>query len=150
MNLSAIQLEGYALIEMAYRANQDYRPGSPTMYAEEEMAANVTLERDPKDSSRWTMTMKFQLQPRTASNGPYHVALQLAGVFATAPDFTPPDIETLVRVNGASVLYGVAREIVRQVTSAGPYPGMLIPTVNFRPDSKPEPKQPELPVAPAP
>jgi len=144
MKLSPIQLEGYALIDLAYRANQDHRPGQPTAYGEEDILATTTLERDAADQHRWSVVLKFQLQPRPSANGPYHIALHLAGVIRTAPDFSVDDLETVVRVSGASVLYGIAREIVRHITSTGPFLPVLIPTVSFRPEPKSDQRPQEI------
>ncbi|NQU39528.1 MAG: hypothetical protein HQ523_06215 [Lentisphaerae bacterium] len=47
-------------------------------------------------------------------------------------------------VNGASVLFGTAREVLRSVMTNGPYEPILLPTVCFL-DAKPEAAIPGLP-----
>jgi preprotein translocase subunit SecB len=48
--------------------------------------------------------------------------------------------ETLVEYNGPAVLYGSIRELVMQVTSRGPFPPIVLPTVSFvNPETKVEP-----------
>jgi preprotein translocase subunit SecB len=138
MKLAPIQLEGYALIELVYRANPEYQQGQPSQYEDDDLVVGTKLDRDDSADNRWRVFMKIQLQPRASANGPYHVTLQLAGVVRVNPDFKSQDVETVIRVNGASMLYGVAREIVRNTTSLGPHPPILIPAVNFRPETKPD------------
>jgi len=47
----------------------------------------------------------------------------------------------VVRTNGPSMLYGVAREMARDLTARGPFPPQVLPSVSFIPDA---------PAAPAP
>lgn len=145
MKLSALQLEGYALIDLSFRANQEYQVDKATEYGEEDIVVTSTLNRDAADEHRWVAGMKFQLQPRANANGPYHIALQIMGVFRTDVDFSEENIEVVVKVNSSSVLYGIARETVRNITGMGPYQPVLIPTLNFRPDSKPAIQDQEAP-----
>jgi preprotein translocase subunit SecB len=39
----------------------------------------------------------------------------------------------MLEVNGASMLYGAAREIVRAMTARGPYFQTVLPSVSFYP-----------------
>lgn len=138
MKLSPIQLLGYALIDLSYRANQEHRPGEPVKYSDEDIAVGTRLERDNTAANRCGIVLTIKLQPRPAANGPYHLSLKLAGVIQFTPELQGPEKEVVLRVNASSVLYGVAREIIRQVTSLGPYQAILIPTVSFRPEAQPE------------
>lgn len=134
MKLSPLQLEGYALLDLAYRANQEHKVGAPIEYIESDIVIATTCERDSMDQQRWTPTLSLRFQPRPDANAPYYISLQLAGVLRVSPELEAADPETLIKVNSASLLYGVAREIVRQVTSVGPFPPLLIPSVTFRPE----------------
>jgi preprotein translocase subunit SecB len=135
MKLSPLQLEGYALLDLAYRANQEHKPGAPIEYIESDIVVATTCVRDPNDAYRWTPTLSLRFQPRPAANAPYYISLQLAGVLRVSPELEATDPELLIKVNSASLLFGVAREVVRQVTSVGPFPPLLIPSVTFRPDN---------------
>jgi preprotein translocase subunit SecB len=134
MKLSPIQLEAYALSDLTYRANQEHKPDEPTAYREEDIAIDHTCTRIGADQSVWTVTLSLNIQPRAEANAPFYISLQLSGLVRALPELQSDNIEQLMRVNGASLLYGVAREVVRQVTALGPFSPLLIPSVTFRPD----------------
>jgi len=134
MKLSPVQLEAYALTDVSCRANQEHKPDQPVSYREEDIVINHKSERDPSDDRLWKASLSVNIQPRAEANAPYCVSVQLSALVRALPQLETKDIETLMRVNGASLLYGVAREVVRQVTSIGPYAPLLIPSVTFRPD----------------
>jgi len=135
MKLSPIQLEAYVLADLSYRANQEHKPDQPTTYREEDIAVDHNCVRTDKDAQVWTATLSLRIQPRAEANAPYYISLQLSGSVRALPELQSDNVELLIRVNGASLLYGVAREVVRQVTSIGPFAPLLIPSVTFRPDS---------------
>jgi preprotein translocase subunit SecB len=134
MKLSPIQLEAYALSDLAYRANQDHKPDQDTAYGEKDIVVEHKSERIQGDDRLWEASLSLRIQPRAEANAPYYISLQLSGLVRALPELQSDNIEQLMRVNGASLLYGVAREVVRQVTSMGPFAALLIPSVTFRPD----------------
>src|SRR5439155_22261424 len=70
-------------------------------------------------------------QPQANSNVPYFFSLELVGFFEVAEAVPDDRIDRLVKTNGPSMLYGIAREVVRDITSRGPYLGVLLPSVSF-------------------
>lgn len=134
MKLSPIQLEAYALTDLSCRANQEHKPDQAVSYREEDIVIDHNSERDATDDRLWKSFLSVNIQPRAEANAPYCISVKLSGLVRALPQLESKDIETLMKVNGASLLYGVAREVVRQVTSIGPYAPLLIPSVTFRPD----------------
>lgn len=65
-------------------------------------------------------------------NFPYEFKLVIFGTFDCA-DEMPHGIskETFVEVNGCSILYGVAREMIRATTARGPWADLMVPTITF-------------------
>lgn len=76
------------------------------------------------------MTIHQQIGPQ--QNFPYEFKLVIVGAF-TCGDELPEGVskETFVKVNGSSVLYGVAREMIRATTARGPYLDLMVPTISF-------------------
>ena len=62
---------------------------------------------------------------------PYEVTFQVVGQFSVL-DPSYNDKEKLVRINGTSILYSAAREMVLLVTGRGPWGPYQLPTVNFQ------------------
>ena len=70
---------------------------------------------------------------------PYHFKIKLVGLFRCHYGQADVDAEAFVRTNGSSILYGIARETLRSITSVGPWGDMLLPTVSFyAPEALPE------------
>ena len=139
MKLAPIQLEGYALTDLSFSANQDHKVDQPVSYRTEDIVVDHSSERDSKDDRVWRLTLAIKIQPRAEANAPYYISLQISGLVRALPQLEHKDIETLMKVNGASLLYGVAREVVRQVTAIGPYAPLLIPSISFRPEAQSAP-----------
>jgi preprotein translocase subunit SecB len=70
-------------------------------------------------------------QPAATANTPYSFALEVVGFFHVVAEFPEDKVERLVKTNGATMLYGIAREVVRDFTSRGPHAGMMLPSVSF-------------------
>lgn len=65
------------------------------------------------------------------ANSPYTFHLRLVGFFNWIPDIVVKDPEKAFKVNGPSILYGIAREIVRTETARGPFPSVTLPSASF-------------------
>jgi preprotein translocase subunit SecB len=55
----------------------------------------------------------------------------MLGVFLVLNGYPEEKIERLVKVNGPSMLYGALREIVKALTSRGPYGAIVLPSPSF-------------------
>jgi len=72
----------------------------------------------------------------------------MIGFIRVADSVTEENIERFVRINGTSLIFSAAREIIRAVTSRGPFQPLLLPTVTFweaKPQAPAEVKEPESP-----
>ena len=62
---------------------------------------------------------------------PYRLQMTIGGVFSTIDDVPADRRERLVRLNGTSILYGIARGLVGSVSGIGPNGPLTLPPVNF-------------------
>ncbi len=131
MKLSPLQLEGYFLTELSFQADPAHDPGKPIQFHEHDLAVEPTTTPLSDQERRWQVTLKIRLQPRRESNSPYFLSLSLVGVVWAAPQIPADRLESLIRTNGPSMLYGAAREMVRDLTARGPYPALSLPSVSF-------------------
>jgi len=74
--------------------------------------------------------------PQPKENLPYAYSMQIIGFFEVHPKWPKAKVEELVKINGPSVLYGAAREILAYTTGRGPWGSILLPSVNFLPKTK--------------
>lgn len=100
----------------------------------DEPAVNVGLRMAVKEDDpsvhRLTLDIEFgSLEQKCA----YYGRVKVVGVFLVRGEHA--SLEDVVRVNGASMLYTAAREFVLALTSRGPNPPLMLPTVRFYPQS---------------
>ncbi len=80
----------------------------------------------------WQVTLTVRLASVTGSEpSPYVGELKVVGIFQVAPEYPAEKKDILVSVNGPAVLYGMAREMISNITARGPYPMICLPTVTF-------------------
>ncbi len=135
MKLSPLQLEAYFTTEITFRANPEFAVGQPCKIGPNDLDVLAECARLPNSPDRWQVTLRLKFQPGPAVNSPYYFALQIVGVLWTAPSLPPERVEPLVRTNGPSMLFGVARELVRDLSARGPYSPLLLPSLSFLPDN---------------
>jgi len=106
--------------------------------------------RLPDNPDRWQVTLRLKFQPPPAANPPCYFAVQFVGIVWTAPTLPPDRVESLVRTNGSSMLYGIARELVRDLSARGPFGPILLPSLSFLPDAdRPDQPAPSPPACPS-
>ena len=99
------------------------------------------LGPDEKDSRRWQVTLKVTYRPGPDVNTPYHFAIEIVGLFLVSNQVAEEKVKWWIETNATAVLYSALREIVRALTSRGPYPALLLPTGTFY-EKKATPNQP--------
>jgi preprotein translocase subunit SecB len=88
-----------------------------------------------KELMRVQIRLKVRFQPTHKGNFPYTFRIDLIGVFNASITATNTDPLSLLQVNGSSILFGAAREMVANFTSRGPFRGILLPSISFAPDN---------------
>ncbi len=86
------------------------------------------------------LTVGFQ--PNHEGNFPYTFQISLVGLFGVIASTIPVDPLRLLQINGSSILFGAAREMIANFTCRGPFRSVLLPSFSFMPENanKPEPE----------
>lgn len=95
--------------------------------------ARAGQEEDPKD---FLVNLEIGIDNKDGKPAPYCIDIEVAGVFHVLPSLPKEKRLDLVTVNGASILYGVIREIVSLLTSRFASGTLTLPGMNFE-DSLP-------------
>ncbi|MBN1332208.1 MAG: hypothetical protein JW971_00460 [Synergistales bacterium] len=102
-----------------------------------EVKANILNHQE--DPSRWRIDLEIGLSEQmNKAFVPYDFSLHLVGFFLCPrtkelPEEEVKKIVPLIYVQGASLLYALATEYLRNITSAGPYGPYLLPSYTFVP-----------------
>lgn len=144
MKPSPLELLNYLAYETSCSANASFDPDKPVTPGKGQPEIGVSAARQKKpegfEGNLWAIEMRIS-QKLEGQNFPYAVKVALVGMFAYRDGTATPEAEEkFVRVNGSSMLYGAAREIVRSMTSRGPWEQLFLPSLSFY-EPKPETKQ---------
>ena len=86
---------------------------------------------DPGNPRHYQVSLTVKHPPNEGINYPYTFALVIVGFFEVREGYPQEGLERMVRITAPSLLYGVAREVVRAATGRGPFQPVIIPTVSF-------------------
>jgi len=135
MKVSPLQLKRHVMPEVACTANSDYEPSriielNENSFKAQSRAKRMETQADDA-SSEWAVELIVSQESDPVSNVSYAFRIVLVGtfVYATHPANVPEEV--FVKTNGSSILYGIAREIIRSLTASGPWGALLIPTISF-------------------
>jgi len=136
MTHSALQLLRYVIPELSCSANPSFNPqkeceGGIELFSAETAVAPAKAPDDLK-AHAWSVEMRISQTFKEGQNFPYKFDLTILGFFTMQNGQAPESgEERFVRVNGSSMLYGIAREIVRSITATGPWSSVFLPTISF-------------------
>jgi len=146
MRPAPISLTTYFVRELQFKLNESFQPSTPYIPVIEDLDLTPSATAKAEDRRIWDVGLRLELNPALGRNAPYRLLIEVAGIVQVDSSVAEQNIERFVQINGTSVLFGAAREIVRAVTSRGPHGQIMLPTVTFwepRPQPEPEVKQPE-------
>jgi preprotein translocase subunit SecB len=131
MNPSQLDLRDYFVTSLSLTANRSYDRQKSVRPCVADLQVEPILAQDEKESRRWQLTLKITYRPGPDVNTPYHFAIEIVGLFQVSSEVAEEKVKCWIETNATAVLYSASREIVRAVTSRGPYPALLIPTGTF-------------------
>jgi preprotein translocase subunit SecB len=155
VQLSPLLLEGYYVREFSFNVKAGLDSGKigvmqHGLHLQHEELFNpdpLTINVQSGSAShieepyRWMVTVEVKTQGNEEKKVPYDFHVVLVGYFTVHEQFRPENLETVVKVNAASLLVGAARELIAVVTGRGPYPAVVIPSILFTPDVEQDQKQ---------
>ena len=137
MKNSPLQLLRYVVVDVSCTATPTFDPNKPFDNAiADQLSVNaaVTQQKAPENfpGHSWAVEISISQTLKEGQNFPYTFRVTLVGYFACREGLPPEaEEERFVRVNGSSMLYGAAREIVRSLTACGPWGELFLPGISF-------------------
>jgi len=135
MKLSPLQLEAYFLTESSYRTNQDFNPEKEPKLDDTDLQVSADVQPLQNQERRWQVTVNIKLQPKPEANSPCFLSITVIGSVWAAPNLPESNLDMMVRTNGPTMVYGAAREMVRDLTARGPFAPICLPSVSFLPEA---------------
>lgn len=91
----------------------------------------IDLMKHEKEPHRYQLALTIHNLSCDDQPLPYVLEMQAVGFFVVHPEFIHDNIEKLIVVNGASMLYSAMREFVLMTTGRGPWGAFQLPTISF-------------------
>lgn len=146
MNLAPLQLLDYFVHSLNVEALGTYDPEKQQELDLESLEVKESCfpvgEEHP---NRFAVDLLIKQPAVDGKNLPYAYELHMLGFVDAHPDFPKENLQRMVEINGPSMLFGSAREILRTATGRGPYGPVMIPSTSFfkaDPKSKTKKKSP--------
>ena len=136
MKFSILQLVRYITPQFTFRAVESFDPSKELDIDMETFRVVSIIEPlDPipgAERPSWSMCMRVNPEVKPGQNLPYEFHLEIVGYFGFANGLPNDlDMETFLKVNGTSALYGAARDFVHSMTARGPWDAFTLPMVSF-------------------
>lgn len=137
MKPAPLLLRGYFVNQMSFTVNLEHDPTKESDLAFDDLKVDSDCQPAKENPElqnggpAWQVRVLISQNLPAEKNAPYNFAVELVGFFQVADSYPEGKRECLVKTNGRSMLYGLAREVIRNLTAQGPFPPMLIPTVSF-------------------
>ena len=150
MKQAPLQLLDYWVDFIQVRTNQTFDPDKPadldiaTIDLQSEVQ-QIKHDKPEENGTVWLVRLRIDQPLGKDQNIPYSYTLEIEGLVAAHPKMQGTDLERQIQVNGPSMLFGSAREIIRAATGRGRFAPIIIPSTNFfsrlpekQPDTPPE------------
>jgi preprotein translocase subunit SecB len=133
--LSPLQLRQHSLLEVSLKereackldGSQIWIPGEP------EVKVDIATSQQDLYQTRIFLQLTSQKVLEDDDQSAWDFHLRLVGYFIFADQKTPKEkAQSLSLVNGASMLFGVARDILYGLSLRGQKPSILLPSMNFQ------------------
>jgi preprotein translocase subunit SecB len=136
MILAPLQLRDYWLESVSVRTNPAFEANRESDLEVDfmDVKSDVRLLKSDnleQDGTVWMVFLAVSQSIPEGKNIPYEFSLEMCGIVVAHPSLTGEKLERAIQVNGPSMLFGSAREILRAATGRGPYAPVIIPSTNF-------------------
>lgn len=126
------QLEQYGIEHVIVIPEKDYDPALKTHSGN--VTASLNKAQHNEDPLRYRLTLETVVEPIQNSEincFPYKVSIKGWAAFVFKEAYEEAEVERFMNLNGASILYGLMRAQIAQITAQSIYGQFLLPTVNF-------------------
>jgi len=125
--LSPVQLKQHGFTTLAVRAN----PGG-SLANMPSLEPVIRFEQAPSNPNEWRLWLVLKLgSADPARPFAYDADMQIQALIEVSHNFAAEQKETMALVNGFSILFSAAREMLLNVTARSAYGPVSLPTLSF-------------------
>jgi preprotein translocase subunit SecB len=136
--LSPLQLKQHSLLEISVKEREACKAEASQMWIPDVPEVTSTIAYSLDDPKQFRITFSVLSRPVSEEQDQtipaWDFVVRLIGYFV----FEDRSVEdekarSLTFVNGSSILYGIARDLLHGLTLRGQKPAILLPSLNFQP-----------------
>ena len=132
METSPLQLDAYFIDEITAKVNTAFDPTTQEYLGQLTVSPQHLIRTDDGDHHQLVLTVTYLPQEGSEASLPYYVEITARGFYHwEGADLDDDQRNRMLALNGSSILYGLMRAEVAQVTALGQHGTMLLPTVNL-------------------
>lgn len=137
---SPLELKFHYVKELSFSIIESYidKNLSDVQVDSPQIAVEVKTEKINDNLREWRIEVLIENQEGVSSDFPYSFRIVLVGFFHVSDEWPDNRVENLAKVNGTSLLFSAAREILVTVTSRTGFPSTVLPVVMFTPLAAPQ------------
>src|SRR5438876_8897092 len=120
MRPAQISLTTYFVRELQFKLNETFEPLTPWSTALEDFDVKRNATSKTEDRRNWDVNLRLTFNPPPERNSPCTFMIDLTGIVQVDQTVKDENIERFIHINGTSLVFGAAREIIRSITSYGP------------------------------
>ena len=127
-----LQLNSYKIFGVSVAPAPDYQPKQPEYTGQ--VSTSIRTGTHRQNPNKHKVTLDVRIEPKKGKEDacfPYIVAIRGDAYFTTKDISDGAMIERALHLQGTSILYGLLRAQVAQITAQGIYGTYLMPTINF-------------------
>jgi preprotein translocase subunit SecB len=136
MNVAPLQLNYYFITDLRITARYKFDTKKEQKYSVKNLNSDVKYLRHKKEPKKWQVTLNLKYTAQPDENIPYEFAITIIGLFEVHKKRPDAEVIPLVHINAPAILYSSAREVIATMTGRGPWDSILLPSVNFLPETK--------------
>lgn len=126
------RLDNYQIESVAIAQNEGF---DTSLHAHTgEVSSSINISHHMKKPNKYRLTLGIQVKPKVKMEKeffPYVIAIKGRAFFTFKSPCPRDEAECTLRLNGASILYGLLRAQVAQITAQSVYGQFLLPAMNF-------------------
>lgn len=125
--LDAYQIENIAVVQNeAFDASLSAHTG--------DIVSGIKIAPHKTDTGKYLLTLEIQVRPIAKKEKeffPYQIAVKGRAFFTFKDPCSREEVDKTLRLNGASILFGLLRAQVAQITAQSVHGQFLLPVMNF-------------------
>ncbi|MBA4386488.1 MAG: hypothetical protein C0404_00825 [Verrucomicrobia bacterium] len=126
------RLDQYQIESVSVIVNDKYDSKLPSHTGD--VSSTITLNPHKEDPNKYLLALELLVRPKKDHEKdflPYNIAIKGRAFFAFKDACPRKEAERVLQLNGASILYGLLRAQVAQITAQSVHGQFLLPTMNF-------------------